>query len=110
MAKTYTAQDMRELANELESRSEKAVCRWHEGFEEWLPLWQNPDDTILALRQAADDLEREEKREKKYEYAEMKSDGRVVHIHEDKIEDVMMLFDGSTKVRREVSEWEEVKE
>lgn len=63
MSKIYTAQEMRDMADKLESRKEYAVCCFDANDNEWRPVWQNPDSTILALRQAADALDREKKDE-----------------------------------------------
>lgn len=89
MSKIYTAQEMREWA-EFQNKG---------GFL-----------TIAEmLRQAADALERDEKREVKYEYAESKN-GIITNHHSDDIENYVMYCDGSTLVRRPVGEWEEVNE
>lgn len=95
MSKTYTAKEMREFAN----YNDAAYAR-------------NPglysSAVSAALRQAADAMEREEKREKKrkkYEYSILLMSGSVSSIHESakpKREGI--------KVRRPVGEWEEVKD
>lgn len=90
MAKIYTAQEMRVIAN----------------------IKQNilgDETTAEMLRQAADLMEREEKREKKYEYATMTDDGWVGRSHFNLIELIDDTLDeGDKLVRREVGEWEEV--
>lgn len=61
--------------------------------------------------EAADATEREERREKKYEYSYRFLDGTVAAGHR---ENPRMVFGdpvhGRVLVRREVGEWEEVKE
>lgn len=69
MAKIYTAQEMREMADKLESRKEYAICCFDAIDNEWRPVWQNPDPIILALRQAAAALEHDEKYETSIRYA-----------------------------------------
>lgn len=88
----YTAQEMRVRADYLEVALADAK-------------------TAAMLRQAADDMEREEK----YEYSVMWSDGSI-SLPSNKIEDVLEVVsdinsDGLTvckAVRRDVGEWEEV--
>lgn len=69
--KVYTAQEMRKMATMLEEeRRECAICMYDEYDDAWRPLWMKPNPVVLALRQAADAadaIEREEKRKKKYE-------------------------------------------
>ena len=94
-SKAYTAQEMRGMADEL-------------------------DDAIYTtasamLRQAADAMEREKKRVKKYEYAEKcVTDGgwSIVYRHRtDLLAYAKEIQDSGTElVRREVGEWEEVKD
>lgn len=93
MSRRYTAQDMRETADDFENYSDM-------------------DESVIAdmLRQAADDMEREEKREKKYEYAEKFKEGMVAYLHRDRPIDHGEMWPGSIAVRREVGEWEEVKD
>ena len=94
----YTAQEMRKVAKSLSS-SEVNLC-----FDK--------RDIAAMLRQAADDMERE-KREKKYEYAVKESGSHILPVHSD----YANPFDGLARgddhcaiVRREVGEWEEVKD
>ena len=90
-SKVYTAQEMRYAADLREA-------------------WGDKDEVNNMLRWAADMMEREAKRKKKYEYAEMYSNGDVGHEKGDSIDDVnRFLSDGSIIVRREVGEWKEVK-
>lgn len=94
MVETYTAQEMREVVRSYESRGKGGIV-------------------TAMLRQAADTLEREEKRKKKYEYAErFIVDGMyAVYLHHnDSLAHAKDLqCKGTTLVRREVGEWEEVK-
>ena len=96
-SKIYTAQEMREMADEL-------------------------DDAIYTtaaamLRQAADALEREETREKNYQYA-VKWNGVAISYISSTAEEARnavkeLNADGLTiarLVRREVGEWEDVKD
>lgn len=89
MSKIYTAQDMREEAEFQEGCHGK------------------PNIIATMLRQAADALEREErrvKREKKYEYATVLASGKPSSIHDEKFIRDYHCF------RREVGEWEEVRD
>lgn len=90
MKTRYTAQDMREMALVEESYGWDVVAN--------------------MLRQAADDLEREEKRERKYEYAEKYKEGMVACLHRERPVDHCEMWPGSIAVRREVGDWEEVSE
>lgn len=90
MKTRYTAHDMREMALVEESYGWDVVAK--------------------MLRQAADDLEREEKRERKYEYAEKFKEGMVACLHRERPVDHCEMWPGSTAVRREVGDWEEVSE
>ena len=84
-SKVYTARDMRQTAN-----VEELVGR------PWV---------AAMLRQAADMIEREARREKKYEYAIKFDDGDIGCIHSE-----YPMHSCYKLVRREVGEWEEVKE
>ena len=95
----FTAQEMREAA---------IVADTVEVADQF--YGQEMDKIAAMLRQAADDLEREEKREKKYEYAERCPDGFVPPLHTDKGVVNKYIADGCVLVRREVGEWEEVKD
>lgn len=96
MAKIYTAQEMRMAANDLASSQVR----------------MNKRDIARMLRQAADALEREEKRETKYEYAERLPDGTVINLRRGTLEEMkaVCLFPDSSIVRHKVGEWEEVKQ
>lgn len=83
-----------------------------------LKAFQEDKVTLLRiedmLRQAADDMEREEKHEKKYEYAARYSDGHIPAFHCRSAEDVLdgecpFTDEEFVVVRREVGEWEEAK-
>lgn len=96
MTKIYTAQEMREMAERIIFYPEVQAM----------------------LRQAADDLEREEKSEMKHEYKVLycRSDGRVYdsvghaeNIHE--AQETLSIYKGYKDahiVRRKVGEWKEV--
>ena len=96
-SKVFTAQELRQRANEEEHL-------WH-------------DHLIAAmLRQAADALERENNRNKKYEYAvkwlDENSVANNMGEHREWAESIVRDV-GASKVRlvrRSVSEWEEVKD
>lgn len=64
--------------------------------------------TVAMLRQAADLMEREEMREKKYEYGEKYYSGIISPWHEEEQIPVESVLKGSVVVRRPVGEWEEV--
>lgn len=66
-------------------------------------------DEYTKLR-AAEMMEREEKREKKYEYAGKYSNGKVSLLHYEFIDPLKSFVDEHHRiVRRAVGEWEEVK-
>ncbi len=47
------------MADKLDGEnSEYAICHYDNQDNEWRPLWANPNSAILALRQAADMVER----------------------------------------------------
>lgn len=120
MAKVYTAQEMRELAGKI----------WdYETMPKGLELCDNElgqvdceatHDLIGMLRQAAELMEREEKKPKKYQYqyaARYFYPSGVIatdHIFDNPTDAIH--FSGSregakkTICRREVGEWEEVKD
>lgn len=105
MSRKYTAQEMREAANAVDEVSINDNGEYfyekHEKF--------NPFLVRDMLRQAADAMEREEKIEKKYEYAAMTDDGWVERLHFDMVELIEdTLYDGDKLVCREVGEWEVV--
>ena len=92
MAKTYTAQELREAANIYE-------CGYF------------CDNVIEMLRQAADMMGREEKYEDSVKFI----DGIISPMHEDERLSVSggleaVRRDGLTAVRRTVGEWEEVRD
>ena len=89
MSKVFTAQEMRQRADEEERH-------WHDHV------------SAAMLRQAADALERKEKREKMYEYGYRDKIGCVPSCHFE-TEDVarMCAINNPTIVRRPVGEWEE---
>lgn len=110
MTRKYTAQEMREMATEAE------VIEVADQF------YGHDMDTIAAmLRQAADLMEREKKREKRYEYATKWDDGKIDGISpcKDEVTDSISFVQyissisaddqtGCKLVRREVGEWEVV--
>lgn len=67
------------------------------------------DEVIAMLRQAAEMMEREEKREKKYEYSFKMASGRLTNgsFSDEETARRFALY-GDTVVRREVGEWMEV--
>lgn len=95
MTKVYTAQEMREFAN----YNDAAYAR-------------NPNlyssAVSAALRQAADLMEREEKKPKKYEYAKKFANGEIFAIHLSDPIATKSILSGTKVVRRSVGEWEEV--
>ena len=107
MPRQYTAQEMREAAEFFERNAE--MVRWVVKSNSVLA---NIHETISMLRQAADAMEREEKRERKYQYGVVfGGDG----IDRDYIFDSeecarTVAGDSLQVVRREVGEWEEVKD
>lgn len=108
MAEVYTAQEMREAADNF----------WVSGVisevkdEDGRVVKQIKNDAIIAmLRQAADALEREERREKKYEYAAKYGNGFVSELHSTTVGGTEYAKENKGfvgVVRRQVGEWEEV--
>lgn len=94
MAKTYTAQQMRDVAQCLHYNSPTKLTI----------------EAAAMLRQAADFMEREEKRKKKYEYALKESNGTISFRHFDDIDSLGCDYRAEeyTAMRREVGKWEEV--
>lgn len=95
MDRKYTAQEMRKMAELIKGL---LCCR----------------KAVYMLLQAADDMEREETREKKYEYSVKEFGGYVQPLHEDSVS--LSFLDGRVMgdenyviVRRSVGEWEDVK-
>lgn len=104
MAKVYTAQEMLEAANAVDDVSindnGEFYYEKHDKF--------NPDLIRDMLRQAADAMEREAQREKKYEYACL---GRVFESLNDAMRYAITNEENEDSiVRREVGEWKEVKD
>lgn len=96
MSKRYTAQEMRIRADYEESANANAK-------------------TASMLRQAADDMEREEKRKRMYEFSVKEFGGYVQPLHEDSVHSSfldgrVMGDENYVVVRREVGDWEEVSE
>lgn len=101
--KRYTAQEMREAAKDIEANLVMS------------PLSEMDDVTyrsIAMLRQSADDMEREEKREKKYEYGVIPHGVYFVYQTLAEAEHKQAVFEQAgfqyPIVRRSVGEWEEV--
>lgn len=92
MAKIYTAQEMRDAADLREA-------------------WGDKDEVNNMLRQAADMIEREARREKEYEYSLKMASGRVTNgrFSDEETARRFAMY-GDTVVRREVGVWKEVKE
>ena len=84
-SKVYTARDMRQTANVEELVGRPGVA--------------------AMLRQAADMIGREARREKKYEYAIKFDDGDIDCVHSE-----YPMHSCYKLVRREVGEWKDVKE
>lgn len=106
MAEVYTAKEMSDTAMDIEAH---VVMGSIDAFDSTLIRAMN------MLRQAADLMEREEKREKKYEYGVM-SNSRCEgvydsHLHARLKMDLLHICKKECDlVRREVGEWEEVSE
>ena len=81
----YTENDMREEARIFEARG-------------------GSSNIAAMLRQAADAMDREDKREKRYEYSEKYSDGEISPFHDEERIDLKYTLEGSVVVRREVGE------
>lgn len=105
MSKIYTAQAMREMASR-----EKFKCSFVTRTLNGGIILDCTSDVRTMLCQAANALERE----KKYEYAVKywhRNGGGYELEHFDTLETAKEVSSGSLKIlRREVSEWEEVKE
>lgn len=93
MSRRYTAQDMRIAAKSFLCSEVSLIDK---------------RDIAEMLRQAAEMMERE----KKYEYAVRTPTGWIdEEATQNTLEDIKLFYeDGDTIVRREVGEWEEVKE
>lgn len=111
MTKTYTAQEMRVVADNLDSVYVAPECEDKEEQYKFLSL------ACMMLRQAADLMEREEKREK-YEYGALWN-GLAISNRTESIESArkaveeinsQMLSPFAKLVRRPVGEWEEVRD
>lgn len=117
MSRRYTDQEMREMALTIEHKRE--ICSVEDsgdtddrGCKIFYHKSHYDECQIIAtmLRQAADDLESKEKRERKYEYAEKFITESVSNFHHDTyMEAKGDTVDGYRIVRREIGEWEEVK-
>ena len=105
MSTRYTAQEMREMASVVLND-----VKGNDYYGATYEFTSKFDEYVIEemLRQAAEDMEREEKREKRYEYAERYDDGVVSSSHNSEMIDRTLIFDDSDVVRREVGEWEEV--
>lgn len=69
MSRRYTAQDMREIAERMSDYESGRFGLELYGLRTNSIESEATDDVASMLRQAADDMEREEKRERKYEVA-----------------------------------------
>lgn len=104
MSRKYTAQEMREMA----------LCVDRDVFSDGRGNYDangfmgfDPDIISSMLRQAAEDLEREEKLERKYEYA-LVANGVTYNNHYCDFRSATLIRGfGEKVVRREVGEWEE---
>lgn len=110
MAKVYTAQELRTVADHMCSDFTFARIPLLDGMS-----YRNVRSYEVAemLRQAADALEREEKQPKKYEYAARYDGSLISKLHSNTIDDIVKSADKRrflvSVVRRPVDEWEEVK-
>lgn len=95
-SKVYTTKEMRCAADFVEHRDTGAIVT----------------NCVIAdmLRQAADAMEREEKREKNYEYAKKFANGEIFAIHLSNPIDTKSISPSTKVVSRPVGEWEEVKD
>ena len=97
MARKYTADEFRQIADAFELRG--VVARIHNGIGEREIFAR---DIVAMLRQAADELERE----KRYEYGVFESYGVDEY---DSLEHARRVAGKNARVvRRSVGEWEEV--
>lgn len=102
MKRVFTAQEMRELAEMIDHGGAFALT--------------DPsavEANVAMLRQAADNLEREEKREKKYEYGVLPCGINFVYQTRAEADHKQAVLEQSVGfqypiVRREVGNWEEV--
>ena len=105
MSKVYTAKEMRETAENITRVDimDGLSCREH--------CYQMKQMVRAMFRQAADMIECEKKREKKYEYALKSASGRVSYT---RFPDVLTVHSRAlhddTIVHHRVGEWEEVAE
>lgn len=103
--KTYTAQEMRNFADAIAvDLNESGHTSVQYSYHDLIPV-------IESLRCAADLMEREEKREKKYEYGVRFNENKIDrdYIFESKKYARTVAGDSLQVFRREVGEWEEVK-
>ena len=101
-SKVYTAKELREAADNFWVGG--VICEV-KGEDGRVVKHINHDAIIAMLRQAADAMDREYKREKKYEYAIKFDDGAIDCVHSE-----YPMHSCYKLVRREVGEWKEVKE
>lgn len=109
-SKIYTAQEMLEAANAVDDVSINDNGEYYYEKDDKF----NPDIVRDMLRQAADAMEHEAMREKKYEYSirfrENQKDYDRDYIFVSKEYARTVAGDSLQVVRREVGEWEEVKD
>lgn len=102
MARKYTAKEMREAADNLDSVYVAPEC------EDKKEQYGYLSKASMMLRQAADNMERK----KKYEYSVKSIYGEVCGLHDDDKPRIPCLDNRFTRnciiVRREVGEWEVV--
>lgn len=110
MSRVYTAQEMRDFADAIAGD----LC--NNGHRSVAYTYGDLIPVIEALRQSADAMEREEredKREKKYEYSVHPADVYGVYQNRSAAELNMKVLKTmgirAHLIRREVGEWEEVK-
>lgn len=104
----YTAKDMREAADNFWVNGVICEVKDKDGH---VVKHIKHDAVIAMLRQAADAMEKEGKREKKYEYGVKWDDDEEVKPHSKQTaESIVMEFGKEIvkAVRRSVGEWEEI--
>lgn len=113
MSRRYTAQEMRETADNV--CADFTFARVNVGSDA-RPVYMEikPHEVASMLRQAADDMEREEKRERKYEFSVYPPEVNGVFQYRAGAELKACILNlagyrDGTIVRREVGEWEEVR-
>lgn len=109
-SKIYTAQEMRAMADKLPDDYSFADIVSSDGDKQLFSM----GCLSSMLRQAADIIEREAKRDKKYEYSVHPADVYGVYQHRSAAElNVEVLKTTGIRahlVRREIGEWEEVRD